>query len=137
MKIIDSDVFIFKDSFNAAEVISNYQKHLKFCLKKEFFIGLPFEIDEETVSQFKTLTVQHEATVDLFFYFDFKPHQSIQSIVEKFQQSDRWSQHIHLLPHSDLQYGSYKEEIWDLHLEKYSVYFHELNHVKEFSKILI
>lgn len=32
-----------------------------------------------------------------------------------------------------MQYGTYKEELWDLHLEQFSVYFHEIDSVKVFS----
>jgi hypothetical protein len=134
MNIIDSDVFIFGESENPAEVILHYQKHLKFCLKQEFYIGFPFKCHEELPLQFKKLFLDHSIDGKIFFYFSFKPHQSIQSIIDEHHQSARWSNHIHLLPNIDLQYGSYKDELWDLHLEKYSVYFHELDHAKEFSK---
>jgi hypothetical protein len=136
MNIIDSDVFILDESVNTAEVILHYQKHIKFCLKQEFYIGLPFSCKEELITQFNQLFSEHGIAGQVFFYFTFKPHQSIQSIVDEHHQSNRWSNQIHLMPLSDLQYGSYKEELWDLHLATYSVYFHELNHAKEFSKNL-
>jgi hypothetical protein len=134
MNIIDSDVFIHRESVNTAEVILHYQKHIKFCLKQEFYIGLPFSCKEELITQFNHLFSELGIVGQFFFYFTFKPHQSIQSIVDEHHKSTRWSNHIHLLPQSDLQYGSYKDELWDLHIEKYSVFFHELNSVKEFSK---
>ena len=134
MNIIDSDVFIFRESENPAEVILHYQKHLKFCLKQEFYIGLPFNCQEELPLQLKKLFLEHSFDGHIFFYFSFKPHQSIQSIIDEHHQNTRWSSHIHLLPQLDLQYGSYKDELWDLHLQKYSIYFHELDHAKEFSK---
>ncbi len=134
MNIIDSDVFIHRESVNTAEVILHYQKHIKFCLKQEFYIGLPFSCKEELITQFNHLFSELGIVGQFFFYFTFKPHQSIKSIVDEHHKSTRWSNHIHLLPQSDLQYGSYKDELWDLHIEKYSVFFHELNSVKEFSK---
>lgn len=131
---LNSDVFVLTDSNIKSDIIIDYKKHLKFCLKREFYVGMPYSCSDDLVTEFEDIFQSNSIEGHIFFYFDFKPHQSIQSIIDNHKEEPRWSQHIHLLPNPELQYGSYKDELWDLHLLKYTVTFHELDRAKEFLK---
>lgn len=135
MNTIDSDVFIIRQLEDLNQTQTYYQKHLKFSLKSKFYLGLPIGSDDNIIEEFNDLFQESSVNGTIFYYFNFLPHQKIQSIIDEFQENIKWNNNqIHLLPHKDLLYGSYKEELWDLHIQKYSVYFHEINEVKEFAK---
>lgn len=52
MNITNSDVFILRVFENITEIVLHYRRHLKFCLKKEFHIGLPFTCSNDIVNEF-------------------------------------------------------------------------------------
>lgn len=89
MNLKESDVFIFKEPIDVELLLLEYRKHVKFCLKQSFYVGLPFSCDQDLVFKFKQLFAEFEKDGQIFFYFSFKPHQSIRSIIDESSSKPR------------------------------------------------
>lgn len=111
--------------------LETYQKSLT---KERFFVGVPITLKDTSIATSILNWSKLQANTSIFFYINLSVHQTISSQMQSHSLS--LGTDIHVLPDIDLNYGRFKDELWDLHLAGLNVYFHHVNEVKSFTKDL-
>ena len=108
---------------------SNYMQHGP---QRAHHLGLPIWMKsdefESTISLFKS---KHSNT-NLFFYIHLDTTLKISIYLS--QNFEFNNKDVHILPKAGLNYHQFKDELWNLHLEGYHIYFHHTNEMKMFAK---
>lgn len=113
------------------KVILNYHDHLikqdRTCCK----IGYPVQWQNTTWEQLlKNLTASFKHKVEWFVFVELAPHQKIRNLITNLNLIPE--KEIHIIPDIDLNYGRFKDEIWDLHVEGYGIFIHRIDRSKNF-----
>lgn len=109
--------------------LDSYQKSQ---MKETFFVGVPMELKDTQIGTVILDWAQQHTHTSIFFYISLGVHQTISSQLQLYSPCSGTD--IHVLPDVDLNYGRFKDELWDLHLAGFHVYFHHVNEVKSFAK---
>jgi hypothetical protein len=121
------------DNSKLQEILSSYDLHLKQSESLNYYLGIPADLDENKI-QARDNWIKDHQEVETFFYFHLDAHQKIEDIIT--DNSKISNKKLHILPSQELNYGRFKDELWDLHLDGFQVYFHHVNEVKSFAKNL-
>lgn len=114
---------------NFMEQYDNFRLHQPH---KTHHLGLPNKIQLEDTPIVFQEWLNSNPGVNVFHFVCLKAHQKISHTLA--ETPDIPQKKLHILPDTDLNYGRFKEELWDLHLEGYQVFFHHTNEVKTFAK---
>lgn len=118
---------------NALEQWLNHlETYQKSQTKERFFVGVPIELQNTPLGLTILDWADQQVRTSIFFYTRLGVHQTISSQLQLHAPSSGTD--IHILPDVDLNYGRFKDELWDLHLAGFHVYFHHVNEVKSFAK---
>lgn len=114
--------------------LEQYSAYASSHTSRMFHLGISISLQNPALINCITDWASKISSIQLFHFFELFPHQKISDLLEN--QTITPSQKIHVLPHPELNYGRFKDELWDLHIEGYQVYFHHVNEVKSFTKNL-
>ncbi len=135
---LNSDYYLFRLESNLLnhEELTRFQNlyatYIQFRQKDHFHLGFPIQLRDSLEAHSTFNWFCNNPKISLFYYLELKPHQSIKAKLKKHKLTEIPT--IHILPSSDLEYQGYRSELWDLHLEGYTVFFHHLNEVKSFRR---
>ncbi len=109
-----------------------YEAYLNSHSAKQFRLGLPITMRNTPFDRHMKDWASTISELDIFYYFNLIPHATVSQIIAPFH--DLPLNEIHILPSEDLNYGRFKEELWDFHLAGKQIYFHHVNEVKTFTR---
>jgi hypothetical protein len=136
--LLDNDFHLlrFLSPDDPISVWENFMEHYgNFILQhahKKHYLGLPNTLLLNHTPMVFQEWLKSNPNVHVFYFVRLMPHQEISPLIAKIPEISQ--KKLHILPDSDLNYGRFKEELWDLHLAGYQIYFHHTNEVKTFAK---
>jgi hypothetical protein len=131
-----TDYYLFEDihANTPLEVLfsdlEHYEAYIQTFPDRKFYAGFNQDIMESVVYHEIVNWNSRNPQVTLFYYFRLIPKDTIsENLSNTYIQNH---QELHILPSSDLYYGRYKDELWDLHLAGYQIFIHHADRIKSF-----
>lgn len=112
-----------------------YESYRNNTKRKLFYLGIHASIKGSLLDSFIRIWIIKLENTTLFYFVHLPPHMHLSEKIHNYGLDK--SEPIHVLPDVNLNYGRFKDELWDLHLEGFEIYFHHVDRVKSFTKDLL